>query len=179
MSPAGSYESLIAAIQGGADSVYFGIEQLNMRAKSSNNFTLDDLSKIINICRENNIRSYLTLNTVLYDDDMVLMKSIVDEAKLHNISAMICSNMAAIYANSIGQEIHISTQLNVSNSESVRFYSKFADVIVTARELDINQVKEITGTIERLKLTGPSGKPLKSNYLPMGHYAWQFQENVI
>ena len=159
MSPVGSYESLMAAIQGGANSVYFGIEKLNMRARSSNNFTLEDLKKISEICKENNIRSYITLNTIIYDDEISLMKSIVDAAKANNITAIIASDMSVInYANSINMEIHISTQCNVSNIEAVKYYSKFSDVIVTARELSLKQVAAITSAIEKEKITGPSGK---------------------
>jgi len=159
MSPVGSYESLMAAIQGGANSVYFGIEKLNMRARSSNNFTLEDLKKISEICKENNIRSYITLNTIIYDDEISLMKSIVDVAKANNITAIIASDMSVInYANSINMEIHISTQCNVSNIEAVKYYSKFSDVIVTARELSLKQVAAITSAIEKEKITGPSGK---------------------
>lgn len=159
MSPVGSYESLMAAIQGGANSVYFGVEKLNMRARSSNNFTLEDLKKISDICKENNIRSYITLNTIIYDDEIALMKSIVDAAKANNITAIIASDMSVInYANSISMEIHISTQCNVTNIEAVKYYSRFSDVIVTARELKLKQVAAITSAIERENITGPSGK---------------------
>lgn len=158
MAPVGSYESLMAAIQGGANSVYFGIEQLNMRAKSSNNFTTDDLRKIVAIAKDNNIKTYLTLNTILYDHDINLMKQIVDTAKESGVTAVIASDQAAInYASSIGVEVHISTQVNISNFESVKFYSHFADVMVTARELSLKQVKTITEAIEKEKITGPSG----------------------
>ena len=159
MSPVGSYESLMAAIQGGAGSVYFGIEQLNMRAKSSNNFTLNDLVKISNICKENNIRSYITLNTIIYDDELPLMKSIVDAAKANNITAIIASDISVIqYAGSVGMEVHISTQTNITNIEAIEYYSKFADVIVTARELNLGQVAAITKEIEERQIKGPSGK---------------------
>ncbi len=161
MAPVGSYESLMAAIQGGANSVYFGIEQLNMRAKSSNNFTTEDLKKIVGIANENNIRTYLTLNTILYDHDINLMKQIVDIAKQSGLTAVIASDQAAInYASSQGVEVHISTQVNISNIESVKFYSHFADVMVTARELSLKQVKNITETIKRENITGPSGEPI-------------------
>ena len=144
MSPVGSYESLMAAIQGGADSVYFGVGQLNMRAKSSNNFSIDDLINICNICKENNIKSYLTVNTIIYDHEIVEMKKIVDAAKAYGITAIIASDMAVLnYANSIGMEIHISTQCNITNLEAVKFYAHFADVMVTARELSLKQVAEI------------------------------------
>ena len=158
MSPVGSYESLTAAIQGGADSVYFGIEQLNMRSQSSNNFTLDDLVEISNICHENNIRSYITLNTVIYDNELSLMKEIVDAAKENGITAIIASDQAVIqYANSVGMEIHMSTQTNITNIEAVKYYSQFANVMVTARELSLKQVYEITKTIEKEQIKGPSG----------------------
>ena len=159
MAPVGSYESLMAAIQGGADSVYFGVEQLNMRAKSSNNFTNEDLKQIVNIAKEHRIKTYLTLNTIVYDHDVRLMKQIVNTAKDCGISAIIASDQAAImYANSVGVEVHISTQVNISNAESVKFYSHFADVIVTARELTLKQVKAITETIDREQIKGPSGE---------------------
>ena len=138
MSPVGSYESLMAAIKAGADSVYFGIEQLNMRARSSNNFTLADLVKISEICRKEGVRTYITLNTILYDHDISLMRSIVDKAKENNISAIIASDHAAItYSGKVGMEVHISTQANISNLEVVEFYSQFADVMVLARELSM------------------------------------------
>jgi len=162
MSPVGSYESLMAAIQGGADSVYFGVEQLNMRSKSSKNFTLNDLKNIVKICTENGIKTYLTLNTVMYDQDLNLMKSIIDSAKKSGVSAIIASDMAVInYARSIDMEIHMSTQANVSNIEAVKFYSQFADVIVTARELSLNQVAAITKEIRKQNITGPSGELIK------------------
>jgi U32 family peptidase len=162
MAPVGSYESLMAAIQGGADSVYFGIEQLNMRAKSSNNFSTEDLKKIVAIAKENNIKTYLTLNTIIYDHDVNLMKNIVDTAKESGITAIIASDQAAInYASSNSVEVHISTQVNISNVESVKFYSHFADVMVTARELSLNQVKKITETIEKEQIKGPAGELVK------------------
>jgi len=159
MSPVGSYESLMAAIQGGAGSVYFGIEQLNMRAKSSNNFTLDDLVKISNICKENNVKSYITLNIVIYDEELSLMRSIVDAAKENNITAIIASDQAVIqYAASVGVEVHMSTQTNITNIEAVEYYSQFADVMVTARELNLKQVAAITAAIKKQQIKGPSGK---------------------
>ena len=162
MSPVGSYESLMAAIQGGADSVYFGIENLNMRARSSNNFTLDDLVKISDICKENNIKSYITLNSVIFDKELPLMKSIVDAAKENGITAIIASDLSVIqYASSVGMEVHISTQCNITNIEAVRFYSHFADVMVTARELNLNQVAVIIKTIQEKQITGPSGNLVK------------------
>ena len=162
MAPVGSYESLVAAHQGGADAIYFGIEGLNMRAKSSNNFTINDLHQIAAWCQERGMKSYLTVNTVVFDGDMDLMRSIIDAAKQANISAIIASDMAAIlYARQIGVEVHISTQVNVSNSEAVRFYSQFADVMVLAREVNLEQVYNIHQTIIRDGICGPHGKPVR------------------
>ncbi|MCH4156195.1 MAG: U32 family peptidase [Muribaculaceae bacterium] len=162
MAPVGSYESLVAAVQGGADAIYFGIENLNMRAKSSVNFTIDDLRKIAAFCDENGLKSYLTVNTVVYDGDMEMMRSIIDAAKQAGISAIIASDMAAIlYARSIDEEVHISTQVNVSNSEAVRFYSQFADVMVMARELNLDQVRQIHETIINDDIRGPHGKQVR------------------
>ncbi len=159
MAPVGSYESLMAAIQGGANSVYFGIGNLNMRSKSSKNFTLDDLVKISNICKENNVRTYITLNTVIYDSELNTMREIVDAAKQNNITAIIASDQSVIqYAFSVGMEIHMSTQTNITNIEAVKYYSQFADVMVTARELEIKQVKAITTAIREQHITGPSGE---------------------
>lgn len=158
MAPAGSYESLMAAIQAGADSVYFGIEQLNMRARSSNNFTLEDLAKIASICNEHHIKSYLTLNTILYDHDINLMKRIIDAAKNNGISAVIAADHAVLnYARKIGFPVHISTQANVSNIDTIEFYSAYADVVVLARELSLMQVADITRDIKRHQIKGPSG----------------------
>ncbi|MAH06637.1 collagenase-like protease [Candidatus Pacearchaeota archaeon] len=159
MAPAGSYESLEAGIKAGCDSVYFGIEQLNMRARASNNFTLTDLRRIVERCNKDNVKTYLTLNTILYDHDINLMKKICDAAKESEVSAVIASDVAVIsYANLIGLEVHISTQVNVSNIETVRFYSKFADVIVLARELTLQQIKDICEDIKREEIKGPSGE---------------------
>lgn len=159
MAPAGSYESLMAAIKAGCNSVYFGVEQLNMRARSSINFTLEDLKRIAEIAKENKIKTYLTLNTILYDHDITLMKSIVDAAKQNGISAIIASDHSVMnYAKKIGMEIHISTQANVSNVDTVEFYANFADVIVLARELSLKQVAEISREIKRRNIIGPSGK---------------------
>ena len=162
MAPVGSFESLQAAIQGGADSVYFGIERLNMRSRSSKNFTTDDLKKIVQIAQTNNIKTYLTLNTIIYDQDIDLMKEIIDTAKENGISAIIACDPAVInYARSKNVEIHMSTQANISNIEAVKFYSQFADVIVTARELTLNQVAEISRTIKNEMVTGPAGELIK------------------
>ncbi|MFA6702475.1 MAG: peptidase U32 family protein [Dysgonamonadaceae bacterium] len=158
MAPAGSYESLMAAIQGGADSIYFGIEGLNMRSRSSNNFTIDDLHNIAQICRDNNIKSYLTVNTIIYNNDMQLMHNIVDAAKMANLSAIIAADVAVLmYARSIGVEVHLSTQLNITNTESLKFYANFADVVVLARELNLDQVKAIHNDIVEQQIKGPSG----------------------
>lgn len=158
MAPVGSWESLAAAIQSGADSVYFGIEKLNMRSKSSNNFTTDDLRKIVATCNENNIKSYLTVNTILYDEDIALMREIIDIAKEVQVSAIIASDIAAMmYANSIGVEVHLSTQLNISNIESLKFYAQFADVVVLARELNLEQVKKIYQAIIDQNIRGKNG----------------------
>lgn len=159
MSPAGNFESLIAAIQGGANSVYFGVGNLNMRSHSANNFTKESLNEIVKICREAGVKSYLTLNIVLYDEDLAEMRRTVDEAKRAGVSAIIASDMAAIlYAREAGVEVHISTQLNVSNIASLRYHAQFADVIVLARELSLFQVKEIHEAIEREQIKGPSGE---------------------
>jgi len=162
MAPAGSWESLAAAIQAGADSVYFGIEKLNMRSKSSSNFTTQDLRKIVAICKENNVKSYLTVNTILYDDDIILMRKIIDTAKEVEVSAIIASDVAAMmYANSIGVEVHLSTQLNISNVESLKFYGQFADVVVLARELNMKQVAEIYQSIIKENIRGKNGELIR------------------
>jgi putative protease len=162
MAPVGSYESLMAAIQGGADSVYFGIGHLNMRSKSTLNFTHDDLKSIVNICRENGIKSYITVNSVIFDEELAEMGTVIDLAKSSGITAIIASDQAAIqYASNTGMEVHMSTQANITNIESVRFYSKFADVMVTARELSLEQVRAITVSVEKEQITGPSGRPVK------------------
>lgn len=158
MAPAGSFEALMAAIQAGADSVYFGIEQLNMRAKSSINFTLEDLREIAKRCNDNGVRSYITLNTIIYDHDLSLIKTIVNAAKDAGIDAIIASDQAVInYAFSVGMEVHISTQLNVTNVETVKFYSHFSDVMVLSRELSLKQVKIITDAIKKEDIRGPKG----------------------
>lgn len=162
MAPVGSYESLMAAIQGRADSVYFGIEKMNMRAHSANNFTFSDLEKIVKICNENNIKSYLTVNTIVYDNELALMQEIVNAAKINKVTAIIASDISVInYARKVGVEVHISTQLNVSNIESLRFFSQFADVVVLARELSLDQVAEIYKAIHEEQIVGPSGNLVK------------------
>jgi U32 family peptidase len=162
MAPAGSYESLIAAIQGGADSVYFGVEQLNMRAASSNNFTLYDLKEIASICIGKGIKSYLTVNVVVYDNEIEKMHRIIDSAAENGISAVIASDLSVInYAYSRGVEVHLSTQLNITNIESLKFYSQWADVAVLARELNIDQVKHIYDNIKSQNIRGPGGELIK------------------
>jgi len=162
MAPVGSFESLVAAYQGGADSVYFGIEQLNMRANSSNNFTTDDLKEIVKFCQDHNLKSYLTMNTVLYDHDIKLMQRIIDIAHKAGVSAIIASDIAVInYAFSKNIELHMSTQLNISNIEAVKFFAQYADVMVLARELNLKQVKYITDTIKKKHITGPSGELIR------------------
>ena len=159
MAPVGSYESLYAAIDAGADAVYFGVEGLNMRARSSVNFTLDDLHRIAGICDASGVRTYLTVNTILYDGDLATCRGIIDAAREAGISAIIASDIAAIlYARQAGVEVHISTQANVSNIEAVRFYAQWADVVVLARELSLDQVGEISRAISREHITGPSGR---------------------
>lgn len=162
MAPVGSRESLAAAIQAGADSIYFGIENLNMRARSSNSFTINDLKEIAKICDENGLKSYLTVNTIIYDEDIPLMHTIVDAAKEAGISAVIAADVAVMtYARSIGQEVHLSTQLNISNADALKFYAQFADVVVLARELNLQQVGEIYRRIEEDKICGPGGEQLR------------------
>ena len=158
MAPAGNFECLRAAIQGGADSVYFGVGQLNMRSHSANNFGPQDLREVCRICREAGVKSYLTLNITLYQEDLDAMREALDAAKAAGVDAIIASDMAAIgYCREIGLEVHISTQLSVSNVLALKFYAQFADVIVLARELNLGQVKDICQTIERERITGPSG----------------------
>jgi len=162
MAPVGSYESLMAAIQAGANSVYFGIEQLNMRARSSNNFTTHDLKKIVAVCNEHNVKTYLTVNTIIYDNEMPLMHRVIDAAVEHKVTAIIASDLSVLqYAFSKGAEIHASTQLNISNIEAVKFFAAFCDVIVTARELDLNQVAAISEQIDKQNICGPKGELLR------------------
>jgi putative protease len=162
MAPAGSYESLMAAINAGANSVYFGVENLNMRAANSVNFSIEDLAKISAICKEKNVKAYLTLNTVVYDSEMEQMQRIVDAAAQNKIDAIIASDMAVLnYTHRAGVELHASTQLNISNMEAVEFFSKFCDVIVLARELTIFQTANIISEIEKRQIKGPSGNLVK------------------
>ncbi len=159
MSPAGSFDALMAAIQGGAGSVYFGAGQLNMRARSSSNFSPDDIRHITEICREHGVKSYLTLNTIIYDEELPLMREMVDLAKESGVSAIIASDLSVLeYARSRGVEIHISTQCNITNIEAVKFYAKYADVMVLARELNIGQMEGITRAIREERITGPKGE---------------------
>lgn len=162
MAPAGSRESLVAARQGGADAVYFGIEGLNMRSRAGANFSLADLTEIAAWCRDNGMRSYLTVNTIIYDDDIDYMRRIVDGARAAGITAIIATDIATIaYARTVGQPVHISTQVNVSNTEAVRFYSQWADVMVLARELTLDRVAAIHRAIERDGICGPQGEPVR------------------
>ncbi|MDR0581756.1 MAG: U32 family peptidase [Prevotellaceae bacterium] len=162
LSPAGNFECLAAAAQGGADAVYFGVGNLNMRARSANNFSPDDLARVTDFCRRRHIRSYLTVNTVLYDDELDEMRRIIDLAKQAGVSAIIASDMAAVnYARRQGMEVHISTQLNLTNIEAVRFYAQFADVVVLSRELALDKVKKIYSQIMAEPVKGPHGKPVR------------------
>ena len=162
MAPVGSRESLAAALKAGADAVYFGVQGLNMRSRSSANFSLADLREIAATCTERGVKTYLTVNTVIYDDDLPMMREIIDTAKASGISAVIASDMAAIlYARSIGQEVHISTQVNITNVEAVEHYAQWADVMVLARELSLEQVAFISSEIRRRGICGPSGKPVR------------------
>lgn len=162
MAPAGNFEALMAAIQGGANSVYFGVGHLNMRAKSTVNFTVNDLAEIVRVCKEHGVKSYLTVNTVLYDHDLEPMHRTIDEAAKAGISAVIASDQAAIfYAREKGVEVHLSTQLNISNTQSLKFYSQWADVAVLARELTLEQVSVIYNNIEQQNIVGPAGEKIK------------------
>ncbi len=159
MAPAGNYESLQAALDNGADSIYFGVEQLNMRARASINFTLDDLAEIANRCSAKNVRTYLTLNTIIYDHDLTIVKTLINKAKEANITAVIAMDQAVIaIARQAEMEVHISTQINVTNIEALKFYAMFADTIVLSRELSLRQVKSITDQIEKEEIKGPAGR---------------------
>ncbi|MDR0790703.1 MAG: U32 family peptidase [Bacteroidales bacterium] len=162
MSPVGSYEALMAAIDAGADSVYFGVGALNMRSASANNFNIDDLRQITKTAQDNNVRTYLTMNTIIYDDELDYMKEVILTAKQCGITAIIASDFAVIsYARAVGVEVHLSTQCNITNREAVKFFSSFADVIVTARELSLDKVKAITQWINANQIKGPSGRLLQ------------------
>lgn len=162
MAPAGNFESLQAALDNGCDSVYFGVEQLNMRARASINFTLDDLEEISSKCKEKNVRTYLTLNTIIYDHDLSIVKTLIKRAKKAEITAVIAMDQAVIaMARAEGMEVHISTQINITNIETVKFYAMFADTVVLSRELSLRQVKKITEQIEKEEIQGPSGRLLE------------------
>lgn len=162
MAPAGNFESLQAALDNGADSVYFGVEQLNMRARASINFTMDDLPEIVKRCEEQQVRTYLTLNTIVYDHDLSLIRNLLTKAKEAGVSAVIASDQAVIAsARSMGIQVHISTQLNITNIETVKFYSLFAETMVLSRELSLRQVKKITDEIQKEQIKGPSGELVK------------------
>ena len=162
MAPVGSRESLAAAIHAGADSIYFGIENLNMRARSANTFTIDDLREIAATCDEHGVKSYLTINTIIYDEDIPLMRTIVDAAHEAGISAVIAADVAVMnYCNHVGQEVHLSTQLNISNADALKFYARFADVVVLARELNLKQVAAIYKTIQEEQICGPKGELIR------------------
>ncbi len=162
MSPVGSYETLMAAIQGGAQSVYFGVGKLNMRAASTLNFTMDDLKQIVSLCRQHHVRAYLTVNTVIYDNEIEEMKQLVNTAKEVGIDAIIVTDIAVLdYARSISMEVHASTQLNISNLEAVRFFSTYCDVMVLARELTLEQTFRICQQITEQQICGPNGKPVR------------------
>lgn len=162
MAPVGSRESFVAAIQAGADSIYFGIEKLNMRAHSATTFTIEDLKEIAATCNEHGIKSYLTVNTIIYGEDIPLMHQIIDAARQAGISAVIASDVAVMtYCRQVGQEVHLSTQLNISNIEALKFYAQFADVVVLARELNMDQVAEIYRQIEEQNICGPGGEQIR------------------
>lgn len=162
MAPVGSRESLAAAIQAGADSIYFGIENLNMRSRSASAFTIDDLREIAGVCNDHGMKSYLTVNVIIYDNDMEQMRTIVRAAKEAGISAVIASDVSVMnFARSIGQEVHLSTQLNITNIESLKFYALFADVVVLARELNLDQVAEIYRQIKEENICGPNGELIR------------------
>jgi putative protease len=182
LAPCGSWESLRAAIQAGCNAVYFGIEQLNMRARSSINFTLDDLEKISKVAKENNIKTYITLNTILYDHDLALMRTIIDKAKACGINAIIASDHAVMsYAKKSGIPVHVSTQTNITNIETVEFYSLFADVMVLSRELTLEQVKSIVREIKRRNIIGPAGEQVRIEIfrLPIAEPAFRIADGII
>ena len=171
MAPAGSFDCLLAAIQGGADSVYFGIGHLNMRSHSANNFAREDLPEIIRICRAYGVKAYMTLNITLYAEDLQAAYDTLDAAKAAGVDAIIATDMAAIlYCRKIGLEVHISTQLSISNIEALRFYAQFADVVVLARELNLFQVKAIHEAILREGIVGPAGKPVRIEMFAHGAF---------
>ena len=171
MAPAGNFACLMAAIEGGADSVYFGIGSLNMRSHSANNFSKEDLPEIIRICRAYGVKAYLTLNITLYGEDLQPAREVLDAALEAGVDAVIASDMAAIlYCRRIGLEVHISTQLSISNAEALRFYAQWADVVVLARELNLKQVKAIHDTIVSEHITGPSGNLVRIEMFAHGAF---------
>ncbi len=166
MSPVGSFESLVAAIQGGADAVYFGVGKLNMRSRSAKRFSLDDLDHIADICRQHQINSYLTINTIIYDHELEEMRATIRRAKQAGVTAVIASDIAVMqYARQQDVRVHISTQCNITNVEAVRFYAQFGDVMVLARELTLEQVHAISGQIEAQDIRGPSGRACQAGSL--------------
>ena len=173
MAPVGSRDSLAAALKAGAGSVYFGVEQLNMRSHSANHFTIDDLREIAATCSEHGVKSYLTVNTIIYGEDLELMHQIVDAAKEAKITAIIASDVAVMtYCRQKGVEVHLSTQLNISNIEALKFYAQFADVVVLARELNLDQVADIYRQIEEQHITGPSGELVRIEMFVTERCAW-------
>ena len=162
LAPAGDFESLAAALRSGADSVYFGIGKMNMRSRSSANFKASDLNRIVRLCRRCSVKAYLALNTIVYDNELDTMRQLCDDAKAAGVNAVIASDFSCIdYANSIGMPVHVSVQANVSNTDAVKFFAKFADVVVLARELELQQIKDIVGAIESEDVRGPSGETLR------------------
>lgn len=162
LAPAGSFESLRAAVKAGCDAVYFGISDFNMRSSASVNFTIEDLPEVTKFCKENNVKTYLTVNTILYNEDLAKMREIIDAAKEAGINAIIIADVASmLYARKIGMEVHVSTQLSISNLESLKFYSHYADRVILARELNLSQIKEISEQIKKLKIKGPKGNLIK------------------
>ena len=179
MAPAGSYESLHAAIDAGANSVYFGVGRLNMRAQSAANFTLEDMGQIVSIAREHGVKSYLTVNTVIYDEEIETLHATIDRACEVGVDAIIATDMAAIqYARSVGMAVHISTQSNISNIEAVRFFAQWADVVVLARELDLVQVARISREIERQRITGPGGELVRIEMFAHGALCMAISANA-
>jgi putative protease len=177
MAPAGSFEALAAAIKAGADSVYFGVGMLNMRARSVANFSLDDLARIARKCKKSGVKSYLTLNVVVFDSEIEQIKTVCDAAVKAGISAVIASDIAVIkYANSIGLPVHISVQANICNLEAVKFFAQYADVMVLARELSLAQIKYIIDGIERENITGPSGEKVRVEIFVHGALCVSFSE---
>ena len=180
MAPVGSYESLHAAIEAGADAIYFGVEGLNMRSRSSVNFTLDDLRNIASICDRAGVKTYLTVNTIIYDNELDKMRAVIEAVRDSGISAIIASDIAAIsYARSIGVEVHISTQLNVTNIEAVRFFAQYADVVVLARELNLDRSRPSMTPSSARTSADPTGRECASKCSATERSAWPFQANAI